>query len=75
MITNLEISRKIAEAIKTSGLKKTEIANRIGVHHSQISRYASGEKMPSIETFANLCIALDVDPADILGTNDNNFNK
>ncbi len=70
MITNLDISHKISDAIKTSGLTKTEIAKRIGVHHSQISRYASGQKLPSIETLANLCVALDVDPADILCTND-----
>lgn len=70
MITAKEISQRIAEAINTSGKTKAEIARKLGVHHSQISRYASGEKLPSIETLANLCVVLDVDPAEILCTNE-----
>lgn len=70
MITAKEISKRIAEAINTSGKTKAEIARKLGVHHSQISRYANGEKLPSIETLANLCVVLDVDPAEILCTNE-----
>ena len=70
MINVTEISKRLSEAIKTSGKSQSEIARSLGVNHSQISRYVSGEKMPSIETFANLCVILDVDPADILCVND-----
>ena len=70
MITAKEISERIAEAINTSGKTKAEISRSLGVHHSQISRYVSGEKLPSVETLANLCVVLDVDPAEILCTNE-----
>ena len=70
MITSIQISKKLSEAIKTSGKSQSEIARQLGIHHSQISRYIKGEKLPSIETLANLCVILDVDPADILCTNE-----
>ena len=61
-----DIQKNLAEAIKQSGLTQTEIAKRLGVAHSQVSCYVRGKKMPALDTFANLCVILDVDPADIL---------
>ena len=57
---------KLAESIKQSGLTQTEIAKRIGVKQSQVSCYLHGKKMPALDTFANLCIVLDIDPAEML---------
>lgn len=70
MITNLQIQRNIASAIKQSGLTQTEIAKRLNVKQPTIGQYLSGRAMPSLETFANLCVVLDLEPADILGIND-----
>ena len=66
MITISEIQKNLAEAIKFSGMTQTEIAKKIGVSQQTISHYVKGDKMPFIDTFANLCVALDVDPAEIL---------
>lgn len=66
MITILQIQKQLIEAIKTSGLKQTEIAKKIGVSQQTISHYIKGDKMPSLDTLANLCVVLDIDPADIL---------
>ena len=66
MITLQEIQMKLAESIKQSGLTQTEIAKRIGVKQSQVSCYLHGKKMPALDTFANLCIVLDIDPAEML---------
>ena len=71
MITLENIKKRLAEEIKTSKLSQSEIAKRLGVYHSQISCYVHGKKMPALDTFANLCKILDVDPADILCTNEN----
>ena len=69
MITLMQIQKKLAESINQSGLSQSEIARRVGIKQSQISCYVHGKKMPALDTFAKLCVVLDVDPADILCTN------
>lgn len=66
MIMLEQIQKKIAEAIRQSGLSQTEIASRLGIKQTQISCYLHGKKLPALDTFANLCEVLDVDPAYIL---------
>lgn len=68
MITLTQIQKNLAEAITQSGLSQTEIARRLNVSPTQISCYIHGKKLPALDTFANLCVILDVDPADILST-------
>lgn len=66
MITLLQIQQQIAEAIKQSGMTQTEIGKKLGVSQQSISHYVKGDKLPALDTLANLCILLDVDPSDIL---------
>lgn len=66
MITIDHIRNKLAEAIKQSGMTQNDIAAKIGVRRQQISCYIRGEKMPALDTFANLCAVLDVDANDVL---------
>ena len=66
MITLDQVRERIIEAIQQSGLTQSELARRIGVKHQQISCYVKGQKLPALDTFANLCAALEVDPAYIL---------
>lgn len=66
MITLDMIRQKIVEAIKQSGLTQIELARRLGINPSTISHYIKGDKMPALDTFANLCAILDVDSNDIL---------
>ena len=70
MITLAQIQAKLAEAIKQSTLTQSEIARRLGIKHTQISCYVHGKKMPALDTLANLCVILDIDPAEILCTNE-----
>lgn len=67
MITNQDIQKKLREEIKLSHLSQKEIAEKLGVNPSTISRYMRCDKFPSLETFANLCAVLDVSSDDILG--------
>ena len=69
-ITLKQIQEKLAESIRLSGMTQTEIAQRLGISQSNIAHYVRGAKMPALDTFANLCVILDIDPADILCTND-----
>ena len=66
MVTLQQIQKKLSEAIKQSGLSQTVIAERLGVKQPQISCYIHGKKWPALDTFANLCEILDLDPAYIL---------
>lgn len=62
-----DIQKRLREAIETSSLSKKELAERLNINPSTISRYLHDDKFPSIETFANLCEVLDVSADDILG--------
>ena len=66
MITLLQIQQQIAEAIKQSGMTQTEVGKKLGVSQQSISHYVKGDKLPALDTLANLCVLLDVDPSDIL---------
>ena len=68
MITLQQIQKQIADAITTSGMSQTEIAKKLGISQQSISHYVKGDKMPALDTFANLCVILDVDPSDLLCT-------
>ena len=70
MIRLTNIREKLIDAINNSGMKQIEIATKLGIRQSVVSDYLRGKKMPALDTFANLCNVLDVDPADILCTND-----
>ena len=66
MITIEQIREKLIEAIKQSGLSQTEIGRKLSIKQQTVSQYICGRTMPSLDTFANLCVILDVDPSDIL---------
>ena len=66
MIELNSIRVKILEAICQSGMTKTELAKKIGVCHQAIGQYLYQNKMPALDTFANLCAVLDLDANDIL---------
>ena len=69
MITIKDIQAQISEGIKSSGLTQTEIGKELGISQQTVSHYIKGDKMPSLDTFANLCVLLDLDPVDILCIN------
>ena len=66
MINTEQIRERLKEAIKQSGLTQTEIAKRIGVCQQTIAHYLHQNKLPALDTFANLCKVLDIDTNYIL---------
>ena len=66
IITQSEIQARIDEAIRQSGKTQQEIAKQLHISQQMVSQYALARKMPALDTFANLCAVLDVDPAYIL---------
>ncbi|MBR1974665.1 MAG: helix-turn-helix transcriptional regulator [Clostridia bacterium] len=66
MVTILDISKKLTEAINQSGLTQKEIAQKIGVKQQQISSYVHNKNLPALDTLSRLCTVLDLDANDIL---------
>ena len=66
MITLDQIRERLAESIKRSGYTQTKLAQMLNITPSAISHYLRGDKMPALDTLANLCRILDVSPAYIL---------
>ena len=62
-----EIQERLREALKYTPLSQKEIAAKLGVDPSTVSKYARGYAMPSLDVFANLCEILDVSADEILG--------
>ena len=65
MITFGNIGIRLAE-VRQSGMTQTQIANCINVHQSTIAHDLTGDILPALDTFANLCKLLDVDTNYIL---------
>ena len=67
MITIQDIQKRLREAIQYSNISQKELAEKLGVNPSTVSKYMRLDKFPSIDTFANICQILDVSADDILG--------
>ena len=63
---DLIISENLKNEIEQSNLKKSEIADAIGVSRATVSQYLSGRAQPTLATFAKLCTVLDCSADDIL---------
>lgn len=61
MITIEQIKKRIALVIQESELSQVALAKRLGVSQQTISHYVRGDKFPTLERLANLCLVLDVD--------------
>ena len=66
MITIEMVRKRLLESIKQSGLSQTELAKRLGVSQPTIAYYLRGDKLPALDTLANLCKIIDVSPSYIL---------
>ena len=67
MIKIEEIQKRLRDSIEQSGLSQKEIAKKLRINPSTVSKYMRLDKYPSLDTFANLCEILDVSADEILG--------
>ena len=67
MILIKDIQKRLREEIKTSNMSQKQIAERLRINPSTVSKYVRLDKYPAIDTFANLCEILDVSADEILG--------
>lgn len=67
MIKIEDIQKRLRDEIKSSNISQKELANKLGINPSTVSKYLRLDKYPSLETFANICDVLDVSADEILG--------
>ena len=64
-----EIQKRLRDAITQSGIPQNIIAEKIGVSAQTVSKYMKHNIFPALDTFARLCVLLDVSTDEILGIN------
>jgi transcriptional regulator with XRE-family HTH domain len=62
-----EFGRRLRRIRRMSDLSQEAVAERAGIHRTNISLYENGERVPSVETFAKLAGALGIDATELLG--------
>ena len=67
MIRIDEIQKRLREAIAQSGISQKDLADKLGINPSTVSKYMRLNNYPSLDTFANICEVLDVSADEILG--------
>ena len=67
MIDIKDIQKRLRDEIKASSITQRELAEKLKVNPSTVSKYMRLDKYPSLDTFANICEILDVSSDEILG--------
>jgi transcriptional regulator with XRE-family HTH domain len=57
---------KLREARESLGLTQEEVAQRSGVHATEVSRMEAGKRDPKISTLRRLAKAVEVEPGQLL---------
>ena len=62
----VKLGQKICDYRNAKYLTQAELAKKIDVSTSYIGHIERGTRIPSVETFFKLCLALDADPGVLL---------
>ena len=66
----LKTAKRIKECLEESGMKATELADRIGVNRSAITHYTNGTSCPKHDTAQKIADVFGVDPLWIMDLSD-----
>ena len=67
MISIEDIQKRLREAIQYGNISQKELAEKLGINPSTVSKYMRLDKYPSLDTFANICDILEISADEILG--------
>ena len=67
MIRIEDIQKRLREAIQFGTISQKELAKKLNINPSTVSKYMRLDKYPSLDTFANICEILDISADEILG--------
>ena len=63
----MEFSKRLKEIMAEKGLKQKDIAEMLNIEQANISFWINNKKLPSLDTFYNLCKILDESADYLLG--------
>lgn len=63
----IQIGRRLRQAREQKGLSLIDLAKRTGAYNSNLSCYETGKRIPSLEIFLALAMALEVSADYLLG--------
>ena len=69
-----ELGERIYEMLQKQGLQQKELAERIGITETAMSRYISGTREPKPDVIANMATALHTTSDYLLGIENDEFN-
>lgn len=71
----MEIGKRIENVLEKSGISQRDLANRIGVDESIVSRIIKGERIPKSDVLANIATALHTTSDYLLGIDNDEFDS
>lgn len=71
----MNIGEKIEKLLKKENISQRELANRIGIDESNMSRIIKGERTPKSDTLANIATALHTTSDYLLGIENDDWNS
>ena len=60
------IKLQLATALQECKYDLPTLANQLGISQKQLESYTNGEKLPSVDVFANICKILNLDANKII---------
>jgi transcriptional regulator with XRE-family HTH domain len=57
---DMDFAARLTAARKRAGLTQQTLADRVGIHVSQIRRYEAGDSQPTLDVLRNLALTLSV---------------
>ncbi|MBR2397310.1 MAG: helix-turn-helix transcriptional regulator [Clostridia bacterium] len=67
MIILNQIKENLIKELKQMNMTQKELSKKLNIAQPVISQYINSNKMPALDTFANLCVILDLDANEVLG--------
>lgn len=71
----MDIGKRIEKVLEKNSISQRELANRIGVDESIISRIISGDRKPKADILANIATALHTTSDYLLGIENEEFDS
>ena len=62
----MNVGENLRKARNAAGISQKELAERLQVYQKDISRWENGERTPSVEVFAKICVELHASADEIL---------
>ncbi|MBR2070082.1 MAG: helix-turn-helix transcriptional regulator [Clostridia bacterium] len=69
MIVIDEIRQNLISELKQMDMTQKELGQKLNISSVAVNHYLNQNKLPALDTFANLCVVLDLDANEVLGIN------